>query len=125
MGGVSSIGSIKGRLSPIGSLIGTLSVPIGSMADCDIYEGDYTVRPDSESIVLATANKLLKNDIVIEAASDIVPEGSEIATDGDIGGLIDDVFGEGSTPNPDNPVFDSDDIATEDEVNDIITDIFG
>ena len=38
MGGVCGIGSIKGRLSPIGSLQGALSIPVGGGLDCDIYD---------------------------------------------------------------------------------------
>lgn len=34
MGGVCGIGSIKGRLSPIGSLQGALSIPVGGGLDC-------------------------------------------------------------------------------------------
>lgn len=45
MGGVCGIGSIKGRLSPIESLSGTLSIPVGGILDCDIYDGEYTVTP--------------------------------------------------------------------------------
>lgn len=43
MGGVCGIGSIKGRLSPIGSLQGALSIPVGGGLDCDIYEGEYNI----------------------------------------------------------------------------------
>ena len=43
MGGVCGIGSIKGRLSPIGSLQGALSIPVGGGLDCDIYEGEYNL----------------------------------------------------------------------------------
>lgn len=45
MGGVCGFGSIKGRLSPIESLSGTLSIPVGGTLDCDIYDGEYTVTP--------------------------------------------------------------------------------
>ena len=45
MGGVCGIGSIKGRLSPIGSLQGALSIPVGGGLDCDIYEGEYNITP--------------------------------------------------------------------------------
>lgn len=45
MGGVCGIGSIKGRLSSIESLSGTLSIPVGGILDCDIYDGEYTVTP--------------------------------------------------------------------------------
>lgn len=65
MGGVCGIGSIKGRLSPIGSLQGALSIPVGGGLDCDIYEGEYNIVPSDTVQVLPTANKLLKHDIVI------------------------------------------------------------
>lgn len=74
----------------------------------------YTVQ------VLPTTNKLLKHDIVIEASSGGLPEGSEMATDDDIDGLIDDVFGTGVNPDPDEPTYSPDDIATEKELNDAI-----
>lgn len=98
MGGVCGIGSIKGRLSPIGSLQGALSIPVGGGLDCDIYEGEYNIVPSDTVQVLPTANKLLKHDIVIEANSGGLPEGSEMATDDDIDSLIDDVFGTGVNP---------------------------
>lgn len=62
MGGVCGIGSIKGRLSPIGSLQGALSIPVGGSMDCDIYEGEYNITPNDTVQVLPTANKLLKHD---------------------------------------------------------------
>ena len=49
MGGVCGIGSIKGRLSPIGSLQGALSIPVGGGLDCDIYEGEYNIVPSDTS----------------------------------------------------------------------------
>lgn len=58
MGGVCGIGSIKGRLSPIGSLQGALSIPVGGGLDCDIYEGEYNIVPSDTVQVLPTANKL-------------------------------------------------------------------
>lgn len=81
MGGVCGIGSIKGRLSPIGSLQGALSIPVGGGLDCDIYEGKYNIVPSDTVQVLPTTNKLLKHDIVIEASSGGLPEGSEVAYD--------------------------------------------
>lgn len=102
MGGVCGIGSIKGRLSPIGSLQGALSIPVGGGLDCDIYEGEYNIVPSDTVQVLPTANKLLKHDIVIEANSGGLPEGSEMATDDDIDSLIDDIFGTGVNPDPDD-----------------------
>lgn len=85
MGGVCGIGSIKGRLSPIGSLQGALSIPVGGGLDCDIYEGEYNIVPSDTVQVLPTAHKLLKHDIVIEANSGGLPEWSEMATDDDDG----------------------------------------
>lgn len=123
MGGVCGIGSIKGRLSPIGSLQGALSIPVGGGLDCDIYEGEYNITPSDTVQVLPTTNKLLKHDIVIEASSGGLPEGSEMATDDDIDGLIDDVFGTGVNPDPDEPTYSPDDIATEKELNDAIDDL--
>lgn len=58
MGGVCGIGSIKGRLSPIGSLQGALSIPVGGGLDCDIYEGEYNRTMDLPSLRMwFTANK--------------------------------------------------------------------
>ncbi len=125
MGGVSGIGSIQGHLSPIGSLSGTLSVPLGSTTDCDIYEGEYNITPTDTVQVLPTANKLLKHDIVIEAAPSGIPEGSEMATDEDIDNLIDDVFGTDIETEPDEPTYNPDDIATDEELDDVLNDIFG
>ena len=110
MGGVCGIGSIKGRLSPIGSLQGALSIPVGGGLDCDIYEGKYNIVPSDTVQVLPTANKLLKHDIVIEANSGGLPEGSEMATDDDIDSLIDDIFGTGVNPDPDEPTYSPNDI---------------
>lgn len=56
MGGVCGIGSIKGRLSPIESLSGTLSIPVGGILDCDIYDGEYTVTP-SDTVQSGLAGK--------------------------------------------------------------------
>ena len=56
MGGVCGIGSIKGRLSPIGSLQGALSIPVGGGLDCDIYEGEYNIIP-SDTVIVAGADK--------------------------------------------------------------------
>ena len=93
MGGVCGIGSIKGRLSPIGSLQGALSIPVGGGLDCDIYEGEYNITPSDTVQVLPTTNKLLKHDIVIEASSGGLPEGSEMATDDGLTISTDVVYG--------------------------------
>lgn len=64
MGGVCGIGSIKGRLSSIESLSGTLSIPVGGILDCDIQSGD-TVKTFSEDYKTVTTvydngNQLVK-----------------------------------------------------------------
>lgn len=120
MGGVCGIGSIKGHLSPIGSLQGALSIPVTGAPEYDIYDGEYTITPTDTAQVLVTANKLLEHDIVIEASPGILPEGSEMASEGDVDEVIEDVFG---SDNP--PSYDEDDIATEEEVDEVITDVFG
>lgn len=54
---------------------------------------------------------------------------SNIATDEEVGDIIDDIFGEGSgdiTPdNPDDSSIGDDNIATDEEVGDVIEDVFG
>lgn len=64
MGGVCGIGSIKGRLSPIGSLQGALSIPVGGGLDCDIQSGDTvkTFSKDYKTVttVYANGNQLVK-----------------------------------------------------------------
>ncbi len=125
MGGVSGIGSIKGHLSPIGSLSGTLSVPLGGTMDCDIYEGEYNITPGDTVQILPTANKLLKHDIVVEANTSGIPEESEMATDEDIDNLIDDIFGTNIEPKPDESTYNPDDIATDEELDNVLNDIFG
>ena len=63
MGGVCGIGSIKGCLSPIESLSGTLSIPVGGILDCDIYDGEYTVTPSDTVQILPTAKTYIDNEI--------------------------------------------------------------
>ncbi len=108
---VCGIGSIKGHFSPIGSLTGNLSMPIGETSDRDIYTGPYNIAPTNKVQTLPTTNKFLEQDIVIEANPTGVPEGSEIATDADVNGIIDSVFGPDVKPDSNNPTFDANDIA--------------
>ena len=128
MGNYCAIGSVKGQLLPIPTLKGKLSIPPYTYCSHEEYDGEYTIIPGEEQIVLNTANKLLTHDIVIEPSQgSVMPPGSSMATDEDIDNLINDVFG-GETDMPetdDNPVYDEDDIATEEELDDVLKDVFG
>lgn len=127
MGSYCAIGSVKGQLLPVPTLKGKLSIPPYTLCSHDEYEGEYTIVPGEEQIVLATANKLLTHDIVVEPSQGVMPPGTSMATDDDIDSLINDVFG-GDTdmPGTDNDnVYNEDDIATEEELNDALKDVFG
>ena len=126
MGNYYAIGSVKGQILPIPTLKGKLSIPPYTYCSHDEYEGEYTITPGEQQIVLNTANKLLTHDIVIEPSQGFIPSDSMMATDEDIDNLIDDVFG-GEVDMPeidDNPVYDEDDIATEEELDDVLKDVF-
>lgn len=122
MGSYCAIGSVKGQIYPLPTLKGKLSIPLYTHCAHEEYEGEYTVVPGEEQIVLNTANKLLTHDIVVEPSQGgVMPPGSSMATDEDINNLIEDVFrGEA-----DNPVYNEDDIATEEELDDVLKDVFG
>lgn len=127
MGSYCAIGSVKGQLLPVPTLKGKLSIPPYTLCSHDEYEGEYTIVPGEEQIVLATANKLLTHDIVVEPSQGVMPPGTSMATDDDIDSLINNVFG-GDTdmPGTDNDnVYNEDDIATEEELNDALKDVFG
>ena len=127
MGSYCAIGSVKGQLLPVPTLKGKLSIPLYTHCSHDEYEGEYSIVPGEEQIVLATANKLLTHDIVVEPSQGVMPPGASMATDDDIDSLINDVFG-GDTdmPGTDNDnVYNEDDIATEEELNDALKDVFG
>lgn len=54
-----------------------------------------------------------------------MPPGSSMATDDDIGNLIDEVFGDGADiPNPDDPIYNEEDIGTNEELEDVLQDVF-
>lgn len=127
MGSYCAIGSVKGQIYPLPTLKGKLSIPLYTHCSHEQYEGEYTVIPGEEQIVLNTANKLLTHDIVIEPfQGSVMPPGSSMATDEDIDHLIDDLFGGADMPDTDDkPVYDEDDIATEEELDDVLKDIFG
>lgn len=64
MDGIQALGSLSGKLSGSGSLKGTITISATGRADA--YTGDYEVTPQAfQSQTLETANKLLKENIVI------------------------------------------------------------
>ena len=75
MGSYCAIGSVKGQLLPVPTLKGKLSIPPYTHCSHDEYEGEYTIVPGEEQIVLATANKLLTHDIVVEPSQGVMPPG--------------------------------------------------
>lgn len=122
MGGVCGIGSIKGRLSPIGSLQGALSIPVGGGLDCDIYEGKYNIVPSDTVQVLPTANKLLKHDIVIEANSGGLPEETDL--DAALKEKV-NAAAEGNHSHANKAFLDTLSGATDEEVTAMCTEVFG
>lgn len=92
MGNYCSIGSIKGQLLPAPALKGKLSIPLYTLCEHEKYDGEYTIVPGEEQIVLATAGKLLVQDIVVEPSTSGIPPGSSMATDEDINNLIGEIF---------------------------------
>lgn len=126
MGSYCAIGSMKGHLVAVPTLKGKLSIPPYTLCTHDEYDGEYTIVPGEEQIILATAGKLLTHDIVVEPSPSVMPPGSSMATDDDIDNLINEVFGgENNMPNPDEPIYDEGDIATEEELDDVLKDVFG
>lgn len=64
MDGIQALGSLSGKLSGSGSLKGTVTISATERADS--YTGDYEITPQAfQSQTLETANKLLKENIVI------------------------------------------------------------
>lgn len=136
MGGVCGIGSIKGRLSPIGSLQGALSIPVGGGLDCDIYEGEYNITPSNTVQVLPTANKLLEHDIT-PAAEDksialTVPTGKlagkDIVAETDLDAALKEkvnAAAEGNHSHANKAFLDTLSGATDEEVTAMCTEVFG
>ena len=58
-------GGISGELSSDGSLQGLISYP--SEVVVDVYSGDYVVDPDFDGRVLDTRDKLMTDDVTINA----------------------------------------------------------
>nr|DAD69594.1 MAG TPA: hypothetical protein [Myoviridae sp. ctbwh6] len=66
-------------------------------------------------------------DLLREWAQGAIPD-ERVATDEEVGGMLDDVFGKQVQPNPGgddgDKVVDEDDIATDEEVNDMLDNVF-
>ena len=125
MDGIKPFGSITGSIAGRSTLTGTLTIPYDSASRYGVYEGEYKVTPTDETQVLPTANKILKEDIVIEVGSYINPDDGGIATDDDIDNVIDEVFGEDTDSGTEDPGQNDDNVATDEELDDVITDVFG
>lgn len=135
MSGISPFGSIGGSLSGIGTLTGTLTIPYETAGKHEVYDGEYEVTVTDETVILHTANKILKKDIVINIGSPtdppVDPGDGDIATDEEVDDTIDDVFGDGDGNGSDSGTTDPEpepnpgDIATDEEIDDMIGDIFG
>ena len=119
MSGNRKIGSLTGSISAKATLTGTLTIPYGITGDYEFYDGTYKVTPTDKTQVLPTAKKILKEDIVVEASSYVIPEGTEMADSEDVEDVIEEVFGD------DQPSYNVDDIATVEELNAVLTDVFG
>ena len=77
---------------------------------------------DSEEV----REKIIEQEnLFVQSVHEMIMKAFYQATQYDIDGLIDDVFGTGVNPDPDEPTYSPDDIATEKELNDAITDVFG
>lgn len=63
IGALSTVGALSGSLSSLGALIGGLSIP--TYIDVDVYDGEYIVNPDFDSITLQTMNKTLAQNVTV------------------------------------------------------------
>lgn len=62
-GHISELCTLSGKLTCSGSLSGRLSATI----DFNAYSGEYEVIPNAfETQILPTANKVLKNDVIVQ-----------------------------------------------------------
>lgn len=62
-GTLSPVETITGKLSPVGSLEGTLTIP--RIIEHEEYQGAHEVTPSDESQTLMTADKVVRENIVI------------------------------------------------------------
>ena len=57
---------IRGDISPIETISGTITYGIGDSGDTEIYNGEYTVIPKAfEETVLQTRNKKMLNNVTV------------------------------------------------------------
>ena len=64
-GSLSSMESIDGSLSSMESIDGDINIPV--KVDADVYSGSYTVVPAFEGQTLETKNKVMQDDVSIDA----------------------------------------------------------
>lgn len=65
VGTLSVAESLVGNLSPTSSITGTITLP--AMIGGEPYEGEYTVDPDWGAQSLATRNKVMSDDVTVNA----------------------------------------------------------
>lgn len=63
IGTLSPIEMITGELSPVGSIEGELTIP--KIIEPETYRGTHEVTPSGEAQILMTAEKVVKENIVI------------------------------------------------------------
>lgn len=64
-GAIQDTGALSGSMSGMGALAGSVAIP--QVAEALLYDGPYEVKPKVEqSIVLATKDKRMKNDVIVD-----------------------------------------------------------
>ena len=64
VGNIKGVNSISGDIRRGAALSGNISA--GISIDKPAYAGPYTVEPEFESVTLETANKTMKEDVILE-----------------------------------------------------------
>ena len=65
IGKLSAENTLNGKLSAEGTLSATIATKI-TESQYDIYTGDTVIIPDTSDIVLGTADKVVKSDILVK-----------------------------------------------------------
>lgn len=66
-GDIIPYGILKGSLHAVGTVIGSVTVPVVHDASHETYDGEYTITPDPwDETILETDNKLMTGNITVE-----------------------------------------------------------
>lgn len=65
-GTLSSIGSLKGSLSTENTITAALTLKVVETVSHQIYDGDTVIIPSTSDIILETADKVVKDDILVK-----------------------------------------------------------